>query len=482
MMSKTIIFFFSIAAIILGTSVSQAGMTLAPGIYSAEDLTAAPEAINLTSTGTDDMDASTYRKSKTESFNLEVYDLKPGVYYFANDSAAKTDPAAMKSDINTLSISSLIADSGAEGILIRGTGAYPGECVISFGLLNEYPELPIDANGEFDYDKAAAEIGRKMYEGRRLFDVDGVVAAFENVSIGDHANNNMGVVHTFGGGRTFMKDVWIYNVYDGVFFDDAAEGYFVNCIFHQTYQPWNLIDDALAAGYYTDDWNALVQPNGKSGSTYAEGIGLSEEDYPDLAGVILGNDTASGYNINLFETEEANPQYVYLKNCTLVKHQIRDSNRLWRHNTGGGEGVFVLIEDSMILSVDLSPNAQVRIDTDDADFFGGMFNTKIWNYASNNAQLTGVAAPFWNIDPNDALSLTDAQVDLATPGGLDISDVRDLFRIDGRLLTTFAANAIETTLAMDGGPVGYRLPQSAPAGPLPVRTAGQSPVGDWCLY
>ncbi|HOJ61825.1 MAG TPA: hypothetical protein PK878_16190 [bacterium] len=458
-----------------------AAVPLAPGIYAAEDLTAPPEPVTLASVGTDPYDAATFQQSTPETFNLEVYELSPGVYNFVTNPAGKTDTAARHSDIGGINISSLVADSGADGVLFRGTGRYPGETAIRFGLISEYPPVPTTADGSLDVERAAGEIGYQFYTGRRYFNVDGVVAAFENLSIGDHANNNTGVVHTFGGGVTFMRDVWIFNVYDGVFFDDAGEGYFVNCIFHQTYQPWNLIDDALADLYFTDEWNTLVTPEGLSGTLYADGTGISEEAYPQVQGVILGNQTASGYNINLFETEGANPQKVYLKNCTLVKHQIRDSNRLWRHNTDVGEGAYVLIEDSMILCVDLSPNAQIRIDTDDPDFYGSIYHTKFWNYASGNAQVTGITAMNWNIDPADAGLLQDAQVDIATPGGLDIPDVHLLFRLDGRNLTTFMPGAVELTLASDGGPVGYRLPATAPAGPLPVTTGG-TPVEEWAIY
>ena len=471
--------------IIFGLNVTgaHAAVTLSPGAYSAEDLTADPEPVTLSSVGTDDMDDATFRQAAEETFNLEVYELTPGLYQFVNNSLAKTDVAARNSDINAISISSLVGDSGADGILIRGMGTYPGATAISFGLLNEYPELPVGADGAIDYEQAAAEIGYQMYTGRRCFNVDGVIAAFENISIGDHANNNIGVVHTAGGGRTFMNDVWIYNVYDGIFFDDMGDGYFVNCVFHQTYMPWNSIDEAYEAGYFTDDWNALVQPDGMGGTAYADGVILSEDDYPQFAGVVLGNNTANGWNINLIETEGADPQNVYLKNCTLIKHQLRDSSRLWRHNTGGGMGAYVLVENCMILSVDLSPNAQINIDTDDPDIFGSMFNTKFWNYGSETAQVTGISINNWNIDPSDDFLLEDANVDITTPGGLDLADMSDMFRLDGRVLTTFMEGAVELTLAGDGGPVGYRLPDTAPAGPLPVTRGEVEPaIDDWSIF
>ncbi len=482
-MNNRIFFIVSIVVFLSASGVIQleASMNLTPGIYAPEDFTSDPESVTLTSVGTDDFDEATYRQPTEETFNLEVYELSPGLYHFVNDPAAKTDQAAMNSDIGALNISNLIADSEADGILIRGTGSYPGETAISFGLINEYPEVPRTADGEVDFDEAAVEIGYKFYTGRRYFNVDGVIAAFENVSIGDHANNNVGVVHTYAGGRTFMNDVWIYNVYDGIFFDDAGDGYFVNCIFHQTYQPWNDIADAQADGYWTEDWNALVQPDGMGGTPFADGVGFSIAEYPQLEGVVLGNNTANGWNINLIETEGADPQNVYMKNCTLVRHQIRDSNRLWRHNAGGGQGAFVLIEDCMIINVDSALN-QIRIDADDPDIFGTMFNTKFWNYATENAQVTGVSAMNWNIDPGDQVLLDDANVDIATPGGLDIADVSTLFRLDGRNLTTFMDGAIELTLAGDGGQVGYRLPDTAPDGPLPVTTGEPVPVSDWSIY
>ncbi|MGC9326252.1 MAG: hypothetical protein ACP5I1_01330 [Candidatus Hinthialibacter sp.] len=466
----------------VSANISLEAAPLTPGTYAPDDLTADPEPVTLVSVGTDDYIPETYRIETEETFNLEVYDLSPGVYQFVSDPAAKTDPAALNADINTVNISAMIGDSGAEGVLIRGTGSYPGETVISFGLINEYPELPLGQDGEIDLERAAGEIGYKFYTGRRCFNVDGVIAAFENVSIGDHANNNIGVVHTYAGGRTFMNDVWIYNVYDGVFFDDSAEGYFVNCILHQTYQPWNTVQEANEAGYFTEDWNTLVQPDGMSGTAYADGVGISEEDYPAIAGVILGNNVANGWNINLIETEGADPQYVYLKHCTLVRHQIRDTNRLWRHNTSGGEGAFVLIEDSMILSADIDPHAQIRIDTDYPDFWGSMFNTKFWNYAAGYTQLEGISYNNWNVDVNDPAYLDELKVDLDSPGGLEVDDASELFRIDGRKLTTFVENAVELTLASDGGPVGYRLPDTAPDGPLPVLTSGAVAVSNWPLY
>lgn len=474
--------FLTFVVFVSWVTVGYTAETLTPGIYAPEDFTADPEPVTLMSVGTDDYFEDTFMKQTEETFNLEVYDLQPGLYHFVNDPAAKTDPGAMNADNGAVNISNLISDSGAEGILIRGTGRYPGETAISFGLIDVYPEVPLDANGDLDIEKAAGEIGYQFYAGRRFFNVDGVIAAFENVSIGDHANNNVGVVHTYAGGRTFMNDVWIYNVYDGIFFDDAGDGYFVNCIFHQTYQPWNTLAEANEAGYFTEDWNLFVQIEGLQGTSYADGVGISVEDYPQIEGIVFGNQTASGWNINLIETEGADPQNVYFKNCTIVRHQIRDSNRLWRHNTGGGDGAYVLMQDCMILSVDIDPHAQIRIDTDDPDFLGYIYNTKFWNYAAGYTQLEGISLTNWNITPTDEFLLEDAYVDLVTPGGLAVSDVKDLFRIDGRLLTTFVDGAVELTLASDGGPVGYRLPDTAPAGPLPVTSGEPVGVMDWPVY
>lgn len=221
-----------------------------------------------------------------------------------------------------------------------------------------------------------------------------------------------------------------------------------------------------------------------SGTLYSEGVVIDETEFPQTAGVILGNAVAWSYNINLIETEGADPQNVYFKHCTLVKHQIRDSNRMWRHNTGGGEGVFALLEDCMILNVDLSVNDQIRIDTDDPDFFGSMFNTKFWNYGSETSNVNGITINNWNIDAGKPILLEDAGVDISTPGGLDIGDVSALFRIDGRTLTTFQSNAVELTLASDGGPVGYRLPETAPSsGALPIIDGLlQSGIHQWMLH
>jgi len=461
---------------------AEAAVTFTPGIYSPEDFQATPESVTVVSYGTDNQDTTTFRKPKSETLQLEVYELKPGVYRFVTDPAAKSDPVAMNSDVGEFNLANLVSDSGAQGILIRGTGAYPGATAISFGLLSEYPDIPKNTDGSFNYEKAATDFGYKLFTGRRYFEVNGITAVFENVAIGDHAGNNIGVIHTAGGGRTFLKDVWIHNVYDGIFFDDNAEAYFVNCIFHQTYEPWNTLTTAQDAGYFTDDWVTNVEPAGLGGTAYAQGVNLSEDKYPQLKGVILGNDIVAGYNINLFETEGANPQLVYLKNCTLVKHQIRDSNRLWRHNTGSGSGAQVVFEDCMILSLDNSPNTQIRLGSSDPDFFGNVYNTKFWNYASADAQLNLGGGGNWNIIENDPSTFDAVKVDSTTPGGLDITQADQLFRLDGRRLTTFTKGAVELTLAGDGGQIGYRLPAGAPAGPLPVATGNPVRVLEWSLY
>ena len=49
-------------------------------------------------------------------------------------------------------------------------------------------------------------------------------------------------------------------------------------------------------------------------------------------------------------------------------------------------------------------------------------------------------------------------------------------------LENFKSGAIELTMATDGGQVGYRLPDTAPAGPLPVTTGEVVSVADWSLY
>ena len=462
--------------------VSESAVSLVPGIYSPEDFTGSPESVSVTSYGVDKQDAATFRKPKTETVNLEVYELKPGLYQFVNDPAAKTDPAAMNADIGGFNVSALAADSGAEGILIRGTGKYPGETVISFGLLSDYKEITKNADGSFNYGKAAAEFGYKFFTGRRYFEVNGTIAVFENVAIGDHASNNSGVIHTVGEGQTFLKDVWIYNVYDGVFFDGNSKGYFVNCIFHQTYMPWNDLAVAQEAGYFTEDWTTSVEPAGLGGTAYAEGVGLSEDTYPQLKGVVLGNDIINGYNINLFQTQEADSQWVYFKNCTLIKHQIRNTNRLWRHNTGSGSGAVALFEDCMIVNVDITSNPDIRIASNDADFLGYLFNTKMWNYASGSVTLNLGGGENWNVNASDPNTFTDANVDITNPGGLDVADASELFQVDGRKLTTFIKGSVELTMAVDGGAVGYRLPSTAPAGALPVKPGSSSAVAGWDIY
>jgi hypothetical protein len=139
----------------------------------------------------------------------------------------------------------------------------------------------------------------------------------------------------------------------------------------------------------------------------------------------------------------------------------------------------------MVLSVDVSPTANIRIDTDDDDFFGFIYNTKVWNYGSGSAVLDGMDYGNWNEGGflgTDRASHAEFNVDAETPGGLAVSDVEALFRLDGRNLTTFQPGAIELTLATDGGQVGYRLPKTAPAGPLPVTTGVVTPIADWSLY
>lgn len=466
-----------VVALLLTTPPCFAAMTLAPGILSAEDLTADPEPVTQISVGTDEYDEATFGKELEETFNLEVYELTPGLYQFVNDPAAKDDQVALNSDIAGFDINSIIADSGADGILMRGMGRYPGETAISFGLINVYPDVPRTADGEMDIERAAGELGYQFFTGQRYFVINGAIAVFENMSIGDHGNNNTGVIQTRGGGKLFMNDVWIYNVYDGLFFREAADGYLVNCILHQTYQPWSSLDDANADLYFTDDWFAFITPDELGGTPFAEGMNLlgvdvTEEKYPEVAGVILRNDATWGSNITLVQTRsDPDPQYIYMKNCTLVKHLIYGTNRLWRHNTGSGLGVAALFEDCMILSLDTTTNNQIRLDTDELDFLGNVLNSKFWNYASDDANVTGMTN-WMQID-----------VDTTTPGGLDISDVSELFRLDARKLTTFKPGSIELTLASDGGPVGYRLPATAPDGPLTV-TEWIEPVGVhlWMLH
>lgn len=466
--------------VLLGISPAYAAMTLTPGIYVLEELTAEPEPVTVTSVGTDEQDAANFRKSQQETFNLEVYELQPGFYRFVREEAAKTDQAVLNAEADGLSLTRIVTDSGAEGVAFRGTGSYPGATTISFGIINEFPEVPLNTDGSLNVERAAGEIGYKFFTGRNYFLVDGVVGVFENISIGDHGNNNTGVVRTQGGGRTFMKDTWIFNVYDGIFFADQSEGYFVNCIFNQSFQPWSGLSDAQADGYFTDEWNSFVEPNGLQDQPFVDGlqslgVDITEEAYPQVAGTVLRNDAAWAYNITLFQNR-GNPdlQSVYLKNCTLVKHILRDTNATWRHLTGTGLGATVLVEDCMILNLDTSPNSQIRFETvagGDSPFVGNMYNTKFWNYAANDANVQGWDTGWYqeSIDVN--------------PGGLDIGDVSELFRLDGRKLTTFVPGSVELTMASDGGQVGYRLPATAPAGPLPVVT-GSTPVkvAEWMVY
>jgi len=479
------LFLIIMISLVAGSGVVDAAKTLEPGFITVDDLDAEPELVTVNSYGTDSIDPNTFRQAIPEEVLVEVYELQPGLYYFINDPAGETDPEMLNLDTGEFYLSNTVGDSGADGVMFRGMGSYPGATAISFGLPREYPALPRLDDGSIDIEEAAVTVGYKFFKGQRNFAVD-VIGVFENVAIGDHASNNRGVLHTFGGGRLFCTDVWVYNVYDGVFFDNIGEAYFVNCILHQTYQPWNHIDDATEAGYFTEDWDTWIAPRRNEGvPEFVDYLGLDPAEYPELRGIQIGNDTFAGWNINLIETEGADPQLVCLKGCTVVRHQVRDSNRTWRHNAGSGTGAYVLIEDCMLLSVDLSPSTAVRIDTDDDDFLGFIYNTKVWNYASDSATLEGMDYGNWNdggFYSGDPLSLEEYNIDLDTPGGLDVSDVSELFQLDGRNLTTFRADAIELTMASDGRQIGYRLPDTAPEGPLPVTEGTITPVADWPLH
>ncbi len=476
--------FFTISLLTVAVAV-DAAKTLEPGFITVEDLDAEPEMVTVNAYGVDSIDPDTFRKPIPEEVLVEVYELQPGLYHFINDPAGASDPEILNMDTGEFYLSNTVGDSGADGIMFRGMGSYPGATSISFGLAREYPALPRLDDGSIDFEEAAATVGYKFFKGQRNFAID-VVGVFENVAVGDHASNNRGALHTLGGGRLFCTDVWVYNVYDGVFFDDIGEAYFVNCVLHQTYQPWNQLEEAQEAGYFTEDWDTWIAPRRNEGvSEFADHLGLDPDQYPQIRGIQIGNDTFAGWNINLIETEGADPQLFALKNCTLVRHQIRDSNRLWRHNAGSGVGAYVLIDDCMLLSVDLSPSTAIRIDTDDDDFLGFIYNTKVWNYASDSATLEGMDYGNWNdggFYSQDPFSLEDYNIDLETPGGLDVSDVSTMFRLDGRVLTTFTADAVELTMASDGGQIGYRLPDTAPAGPLPVTEGTITPVADWSLH
>ena len=478
-MKKITLIRFLIVFVLLisGVTANHASMTLNPGIYAPEDLTADPEPVTVTSVGTDDLDEDTFRLPTQETFSLEVYELRPGLYRFVNNPESKTDPAALNAEAGGVNLNSITADSGADGVLIRGLGSYPGEIAISFGVINVFPEAPLLSDGNLDVERAAGEIGYQFYTGQNYFDINGAIGVFENISIGDHGNNNTGVIRTRGGGRTFMTDVWVYNVYDGIFFNDTADGYFTNCIFHQSYQPWSHIDDAMADGYFTEEWDTFVMPDGLGDTPFAEGmqslgVNITEEQYPQIRGVVLRNDATWAYNITLIQNRyDPDFQNVYMKNCTLVKHVIRDTNLTWQHLTGSGAGVYALLEDCMILNLDTSSNTQIRFSTDGPDFVGTIYNTKFWNYAGNDANVQGM-------DPNWFLF----DVDINTPGGLDIGDVSELYRLDGRKLATFKPDSVELTMASDGGQIGYRLPANAPSGLLPVTDGEAVSVSDWPIF
>lgn len=463
--------------------------TLSPGIYASEDFTADPESVQVLSVN--DM-----LEDETIDLNLEVYELESGLYRLVSDPAAKTDEAVLNSG-GAVYVSDLIGGSGADGILLRGNGAYPGAVSISFGLLRDYADLPLDADGYVDVEAAAQLTGpdspARFYAGRGYLEVDGVILVLENLSIGDHTNNNTGALQSDGDSPTLiMNDVWVHNVYDGVFWYNSgiATARFSNCIFYGTFQPWTNAADRDAAGYTYADANAsenweLIVPGRptdvwgvQSGDLFDDMHGLPEGTHP---GVRVGNDTASGYNTNLFTTEN-DTLVLRMDHCTIVKHDTRSSTT-WRHNGGFVEARFTNILHINLDASDTPGGGAFRYrNVDSGEWVANMFNSKFWNYSTGGVTLnpTDWSLGFENFYDWD--SGTDPNVDTFTEGGLDISDAAELIPLDGRKLATFKPGSIELTLASDGGQIGYRVPDTAPAGPLPVTTGEVVPVGDWSLY
>ncbi len=467
--------------------------TLSPGILAREDFDADPEDVDIITVGED-------LEDEDITFNLEVYELEPGEYRIVNDAAAKTDEAVLNG-AGRVRISSLVGDSGAEGVLLRGTGSYPGATVISFGLPREYPELPKDANGEVDVEAAAELTGpnapAQFYAGRGYLEIDGRVLVLENLSVGDHANNNTGVIQTDGATATWiMSDVWIFNVYDGIFWDhdDIAYSRFTNCIFYGTFQPWTSAAERDAAGYTHNGldpvgaWDLLVPK--RPMDTYGIDRGGLYDDMLDLPldthpGVLTGNDIISASNTNLFTTEHGGRLLLRMDHCTIVKHDTR-TNYLWRHDSGSVE---VLITNTNIIGLD-GPDTvrrgEFRVrNVDNGEWTAEMLNSKWWNYATGEVRLNPNPSQWplgfqnfedWTYaDP----AVTDARVDLLAEGGLDIDidEAVDLIPLDARTLTTFIADSLELILADDDGVIGYKLPATAPPGPLTIGREIPTGVG-----
>ncbi len=116
-----IIFLFAFTTS-FSTETSDAAMTLDPGIYAPEDLTAEPELITVTSVGTDDLDTDTYRQPMEDTYNPEMYELRPGLYRFVNNPDSKTDPAALKAEAGGL-IGYQLPPNAPEGPLPVTSGA-----------------------------------------------------------------------------------------------------------------------------------------------------------------------------------------------------------------------------------------------------------------------------------------------------------------------------------------------------------------------
>ena len=454
--------------------------TLSPGILAAEDFFAEPEDVDVI-TVVEDLE------EEDVTLFLEVYELEPGEYRIVDNSAAKDDLAALNG-AGRVRISSLVGDTGAEGLLLRGMGGYPGTTVISFGLPREYPELPKHPNGDVDVEAAAELTGpnapAQFYAGRGYFEIDGVALVLENLSVGDHANNNTGVIQTDGASATWiMNDVWIFNVYDGLFWDhdDTAFSRFTNCIFYGTFQPWTSAAERDADGYThggdgvnpAGAWNLLVPQRPEdthgvpAGGLYDDMMDLPFDTHP---GVVTANDTISGYNTNLFNTRHTGTLYLRMDHCTIVKHDTR-SLYFWRHGSGNVEA---LITNTNIIGLDGPDTAgggnfRWR-GIDNGEWMAEMLNSKWWNYATRDVRLNPNPGQwplgFQNFD--EWTSTDPAMVDLVAEGGLDIGEALDLIPLDADTLTTFIPDSLELILSEDDDVIGYIPPPTAPPGPLTI--------------
>ena len=152
------LFLIIMISLVAGSGVVDAAKTLEPGFITVDDLDAEPELVTVNSYGTDSIDPNTFRQAIPEEVLVEVYELQPGLYYFINDPAGETDPEMLNLDTGEFYLSNTVGDSGADGVMFRGMGSYPGATAISFGLPREYPALPRLDDGSIDIEEAGGTV------------------------------------------------------------------------------------------------------------------------------------------------------------------------------------------------------------------------------------------------------------------------------------------------------------------------------------